>query len=275
MKTNLSTGMLTSPVWKSVALHLALGGMLLVSIEFPAHVPEITAPDVQPIQAVAVDQAVVEQQLQKRRDSIEAARQEVLRQEQAKRRAAEQERQRQARAKAAAEKKRREKIEAERREAERKKAEQKRREEAEKQRQREEAERKKREREAQKKAAEARERAEQERIMQEKMAQERAAQAQRRQRYVLSEKDKYRALIYQAISSRLLMDDSMRGKSCRVNIKLATTGFVVQVKVLGGDPYVCRATENAILKAGKLPMSSEPDVYQELKDINVTFKPDL
>jgi len=50
---------------------------------------------------------------------------------------------------------------------------------------------------------------------------------------------------------------------------------VLKVKVLSGDAYTCSAAERAVLKATTLPVSKEPDVNQQLKDINLTVKPEF
>ena len=86
---------------------------------------------------------------------------------------------------------------------------------------------------------------------------------------------KYQALIKQTIQRNLIVDDAMKGQSCRFNIRLASNGLVIQVKELGGDPLVCRAGKAAILKAVELPVSDAPDVYEQLRNINFTFAPEI
>jgi colicin import membrane protein len=129
--------------------------------------------------------------------------------------------------------------------------------------------------EAELKRQEAKEKAEQEKLLDEQLQAEQATRQERRNKQVLSEVQKYQALIKQTIKRYLLTDDAMKGKSCRFNIRLASNGLVIQVKELGGDPLVCRAGKAAILKAVELPVSSEPDVYEQLRDINFTFAPDI
>ena len=127
--------------------------------------------------------------------------------------------------------------------------------------------------EAERKRQEAK--AEQEKILDEQLQAEQATRQQRRNKQVLTEVQKYQALIRQTIQRNLFTDDAMKGKSCRFNIRLASNGLVIQVKELGGDPLVCRAGKAAILKAVELPVSSEPDVYEQLRDINFTFAPEI
>ncbi len=123
--------------------------------------------------------------------------------------------------------------------------------------------------EAERKKKEAAERAEMERIMQEQLAKEQAAQQERRRKQVLTEVERYTALIQQTIKRNLYSDDSYQGKTCRLNIRLATTGFVTSIRVLGGNDALCRAAESAVRRAEKLPVSDAPDVYEQLKDITL------
>ncbi|MDU0114369.1 cell envelope integrity protein TolA [Psychrosphaera aquimarina] len=142
--------------------------------------------------------------------------------------------------------------------------------EAERIRKEEEAKRKK-EQEIQ----EAKEQAIREKMMQEQLAQEQSARNKIRQKYVLTEKQKYTALIMGRIQQYLIVDDSMKGQSCSLNIKLAFSGLVTSVNIISGDNKVCKAAERAVLKAETLPVSKEPDVYQELKDISLKVEPKL
>lgn len=284
------------PVGKSFALHFALGAVLVTSVHFSPtpEVPKLNAA-AQPIEAVVVDAAVINEQLQKiedeKRQKLEAERrkkeeqerrirereEEVRRAEQAavearrkkkeeEQRAAEEARQRKIaeQEKAKRLKEEREKKERERKEAERKKAEE--------DRKRKEAEERARE-EAKRKEQEALEMAEQERILEEQLRAEQAARNARKRRQVISEIGKYTALIEQTIKRNWIVDPSMKGKSCRLNIRLASSGLVIQVTQLEGDSNVCRSAQSAVLKAETLPVSSDPDVFAEMKEINLTLKP--
>jgi colicin import membrane protein len=115
------------------------------------------------------------------------------------------------------------------------------------------------------------ERAEQDAELARQMAQEQASRNAAHKKKVLGEVDKYKALIHQRITQRLIIDETMRGKSCRLNIKLAFNGLVTSVKILSGDKRLCNAAESAVLKAGKLPVSEDPAVFSELRNINLTF----
>jgi len=248
-------------LYKSLGLHAVMAALLLISVSFsPDPLPSL--PNNAPvIEATFIDAQAI------------AAQKRAQAQAEAQARAEEQERQR--KAQAAAEKKRQQALAAkrarEKREAEA--AEAKRQKELERLAAQKEQERREREAqakaEAEQKKKEAAERAEMERIMQEQLAQERAAQQERRRKQVLTEVERYTALIQQTIKRNLYSDDSFEGKTCRLNIRLATTGFVTSIRVLGGNEALCRAAETAVRRAEKLPVSEAPDVYEQLKDITL------
>lgn len=94
-----------------------------------------------------------------------------------------------------------------------------------------------------------------------------------RSQHVLDEKNRYGAIYTQLIQQRLLKDEYLLGKSCKVNIKLIPTGvdaIVNSVSILEGDTRVCNAAKSAILQVGSFPMSADDAVRQELRNINLT-----
>lgn len=122
----------------------------------------------------------------------------------------------------------------------------------------------------------AKEQAVQDAILAEQMANEMASRNQARQQQVMTEIERYSALIKQSIKQRMITDRStMTGKSCRLKITLAPSGFVIKVQVQNGDPVVCDAANVAIGKAGNLPVSKDPEVFKEMRNITITFKPEF
>ena len=242
-------------LYKSIGLHLFIAALLLISVSFsPDPLPSMPS-NAPVIEATFIDaQAIADQKREQAQAEAQA---------------------RQRKAEAAAEKKRQQQLAAkrakEKREAEA--AEAKRQKDLERLAAQKEQERKEREAkakaEAERKKKEAAERAEMERIMQEQLAKEQAAQQERRRKQVLTEVERYTALIQQTIKRNLYSDDSYQGKTCRLNIRLATTGFVTSIRVLGGNDALCRAAESAVRSAEKLPVSDAPDVYEQLKDITL------
>ncbi|GAB2933752.1 cell envelope integrity protein TolA [Rheinheimera gaetbuli] len=295
---------------KSLGMHLAIVVMLVFGAEFSSK-PEMVVVSLQnegeaAIEAVAIDQAALNErvaQMQKERDDAKAAEEKRIRD--LERRALQAEKARadeEARLKRVAAEKRKADAEAKKAQAAAADARKKQQQETAKAKEAEQAriakeqERKKAEdaakaaeqkRIAEQKAAEdaaaerarqaenARRQAEQERMMQEQLAKEAQARAAARARQAATEVDRYKALISNTINQNLYKDESMRNRSCSVNIRLATTGFVTSVNVIGGDKTVCDAAVRALNRIGTLPMSSDPDVYSELKDITLRVEPEF
>lgn len=295
---------------KSLGLHLAILVVLVFGTDFSSK-PEMVTVSLQsegqaPVEAVAVDEKLLNervQQMQRDRDAAKAAEEKRIRdlerraaqaeqnrtaEEQRLKRVAEEKRKadaeaQKAKAAAAEAKKRQEQENAKAKQAEQariaKEQERQKAEEAakaaEQKRKAEQEAAEKAAAERERKAAEARQRAEQERAMQEQMAKEAQARAAARAQQAATEVQRYTALIRDAIQRNLLVDEGMRGKSCRINIRLASNGFVTRVGVISGDQTVCDATVRAVNRAGTLPVSADPDVYNQLKDINLTVSPEL
>lgn len=295
---------------KSLGLHLAILVLLVFGADFSSK-PEMVTVSLQsegqaPVEAVAVDEKLLNervQQIQRERDAAKAAEEKRIRdlerraaqaeqnrtaEEQRLKRVAEEKRKadaeaQKAKAAAAEAKKRQEQENAKAKQAEQariaKEQERQKAEEAakaaEQKRKAEQEAAEKAAAERERKAAEARQRAEQERAMQEQMAKEAQARAAARAQQAATEVQRYTALIRDAIQRNLLVDEGMRGKSCRINIRLASNGFVTRVGVISGDQTVCDATVRAVNRAGTLPVSADPDVYNQLKDINLTVSPEL
>ena len=253
-------------LYKSIGLHLFIAALLLISVSFsPDPLPSMPS-NAPVIEATFIDaQAIADQKREQAQAEAQARAEEQERQRKAEA-AAEKKRQQQLAAKRAKEKREAEAAEAEAAEAKRQKDLERLAAQKEKERKEREAKAKA---EAERKKKEAAERAEMERIMQEQLAQERAAQQERRRKQVLTEVERYTALIQQTIKRNLYSDDSYQGKTCRLNIRLATTGFVTSIRVLGGNDALCRAAESAVRRAEKLPVSDAPDVYEQLKDITL------
>ncbi len=276
--------------------------VLKVTLNAPS--PEETPEEI--VSAVAVDQKEVNKRIEDMRKQEEAkkrAEQERIRElerraAQAKRdsaaeaerikkleqqrKAKEQERKKaEAEAKKAREQERKEREKAKKAQLEKEKAEKAAKAAAEKRRKEEEAakkaeeERKRKEAEAARKAEEARQKAIAEQMMQEQLAAEQAARSKARRQQVMTEVDKYKALIASRIQQNLLIDESYRGKECRLNIKLAFNGLVTSVNSLGGDKQMCEAALRAVRRVDTLPVSKERDVYEELKNINLTVRPEF
>ena len=135
------------------------------------------------------------------------------------------------------------------------------------------ADQKRKEKEAKEKAAQ---QAAQQALIAEQMAAEMAARNKARSQQVMTEIQRYSALITDTINRNMIKDRStMMSKSCRLTISLAPSGFVTNVSKGQGDKVVCDAAETAIYKAGTLPVSKDPEVFKEMRKIAVTVVPEF
>ncbi len=111
---------------------------------------------------------------------------------------------------------------------------------------------------------EAEEQAAMEREMELQMAAETEALNAAHQQQVMTEVDKYRLLIENKIQ-RNWIEPENKG-FCDFRMKLAPGGLVLSVTSVSGDQLHCETGQRAIYKAEPLPVSSDPDVFAELKD---------
>ena len=113
-------------------------------------------------------------------------------------------------------------------------------------------------------------------MLAEQMAAEMATRQKARSQQVMTEIGRYTALIKQTIKQNLITDRStMEGKSCKLTISLAPSGFVTNVKLGQGNATVCSAAKTAIYKAGTLPVSKDPEVFKEMRTISLTVVPEF
>ena len=112
----------------------------------------------------------------------------------------------------------------------------------------------------------------QQRELEEQLAQEQAQiDAQETQR-VMSEKQRYSVLIKSPIQRNLITNEAFKGKKCQLNIRLGIGGVVLKVDKIAGDEALCRAAISAVYKPSQLPVSRDPKVFAQLRDINLTVE---
>ncbi|GHE77491.1 cell envelope integrity protein TolA [Thalassotalea profundi] len=273
-----------SPLSLSITLHIVVLLVLLIG-DFSSPTPKATPMVVpmQPITAVAVEKKVIDNQINKikqaeaaekkrQRDKIEAARkakEKKIRDEKARKKKIADEK-----AKAVAAEKARKKKIADKKAADEKAAAAKAKKLKEEKRKAEEA--KKKEIARKKKLQEAKEKAAQERLLEQQLAEEMESRNQARRQQVLTEIGRYTALISQTIQRNLITDKAtMAGRSCKLTISLAPSGFVTNVVVGQGNRVVCDAAKAAVYKAGTLPVSKNPEVFNEMRTISLTVVPEF
>ncbi|MEL0610065.1 cell envelope integrity protein TolA [Vibrio echinoideorum] len=98
-----------------------------------------------------------------------------------------------------------------------------------------------------------------------------------KQQFISDEAQRYGAIYTQLIQQNLLLEDSFRGRSCRVNLKLIPTGsnaILGSLSILDGDSRLCAATKRAVAQVQSYPLPKDPDIVKSLKDINLTVSPE-
>ncbi|WP_051987316.1 cell envelope integrity protein TolA [Glaciecola punicea] len=260
---------LRSPVFKSVALHGAILISLLVSFNFSAKplkfvAPQASASALQPdiVKATFIDSNVIEQQkreiaqaeasAQKRQQDMqrqEAQRKEVLRKKQ---------------------------VDETRKKQELQKIEQQDKLKREQEKERAIAQQLIKQ-EQEKAALEAQQKKRQEALdkaLAKQLQEEQASMSQANQRRVLSEVEKYKALVHSKVQQFLETDGGFIGETCLVNVRLAPDGLVLRAEAVSGKPALCRIAKAAILRAGTLPMSKDPDVMAQFRQFDIEVSPE-
>lgn len=96
-----------------------------------------------------------------------------------------------------------------------------------------------------------------------------------RGQFVISEAERYGETYKQMIQQQLLVEDSFKGKSCRVNLRLISTatGMITSsYSILEGDKKVCDASIRAIKRVNSFPLAKDKDVVEKLKNINLKIE---
>ncbi|MFP5504773.1 MAG: cell envelope integrity protein TolA [Gammaproteobacteria bacterium] len=287
----------------AVLVHLALVVMLVFSLDWTPKPTASGAAKPEPVQAVVVDAAKVDAEVQRlqedeRRKEQEAAERVRQLEEQARQaetaRKQEQQRLEELKQQQAAEQKRLQEQEAKRRIEQQKQAEAKRKAEAEAKakaqadaKRKAEAEAKaKAEAEAKRKAeaaakakaeADAKAKAEAERkaaekALQDQLAAERAALDAARNQQILAQ---YTNAIQQKVIRSWRKPPSWQGMSCTVRVQLMPGGGVASVQIVqsSGDAAYDRSVEDAVYRAAPLPLPPDPALFESLRVIQFVFAP--
>lgn len=119
----------------------------------------------------------------------------------------------------------------------------------------------------------AKERAAQDKAMQQQLAAEQAERNERRQRQILSELQIATGKIKARIEQNLITTGSVAGRSCRLKMRIASNGLVLEA-VGTGDDSLCLSLRSAALRAGTLPMPADKDVNEKLRDVTLVWEND-
>jgi len=252
------------PIAKSGFVHLLMFTLLLISFqsnssEQPLEIQVKTAPV---IKATAISSDEVKKLVKQKQQRIDAA----ARAERDRKRRIQKEKDRKKNAAAA---KKRKKADAEKKrkaDAEKKKkadAEKKRKKAAEDKKRKDAAEKKRRQ--------EAEDKKRKQQLEREMQAQVQAERNAARQQQILTELQKYVALIKNKISRNWIVANQTG--QCILEVKLAAGGLVIDVREIGGSPAICRSAKAAVYKADPLPVSNKPDVFNKMRTLRLTLDP--
>jgi colicin import membrane protein len=257
----------------AILVHIVIGGIVVVGFRWTDAPPRLLN---NTIQAVVVEdpekRRLEEEQRQRevdeRRQKAAQAERERLEREAEERRKAEELRRQQEQQRLAIEKKQKEEAEQKRQaELKRKQEEEKRKAETEKL--KAEAFRKQEEDRRRKADEESLRRL----IAAEEEARERALAQGAKSARVASEVDRYRALIERKIYDSWTVPSGLPVLRCVVRLRLLPGGVVSEPRVIesSGNAAFDRSAEAAVLKASPLPVSTDPDVFDQLRDISITM----
>lgn len=282
----------------AIGLHLLLAIFFVVSFDWTSK-PDAPEPEVDVVQATAVDESQVQAELAKLREiearkrkkeedrvkrlESKADRAKRERQKEQKR-IAELEKQR----KAESEKKRKAEQERKQAEAERKLAQEKA-DEAKKAREQLEAERAKAEADrklAEEKARKAKEEAErvererrlaeEERMRQEMLEAEANRLREQREKQVASVIQRYQFMIKEKVERHWTRPATAKtGMSCDVKVRIIPGGNVLSVRITksSGDGVFDRSVENAVRRAAPLPLPEDATLFKHFRELDFNFKP--
>lgn len=261
-KQNRVKNVLTSPAFKSVFLHVALLISLLVSFTFSAKPlmfvnNELSAPSPQVdiVKATFIDSNVIEQKKREKAQSEAAAK----KRQQDIRRKEEQKKEQLRKKKAEDERKKREKAEKEQQKQDKLQQEQ----------EKERAISQQRDKEAKEKDEQEKRQQALDKELTKQLEEEQALMSQANQKRVMTEVEKYKALIFSKVRQNLQTDGGFIGETCVVNVRLAPDGLVLQTKAIAGKAALCRIAEAAILRAGTLPVSKDPEVLAQFRNFEI------
>ncbi|WP_150137754.1 cell envelope integrity protein TolA [Candidatus Enterovibrio escicola] len=92
-----------------------------------------------------------------------------------------------------------------------------------------------------------------------------------REQQVANEVTEWSGRFVSIIQKNWIVDSSMDGHKCRLNLKLAPDGLVIDVLTISGSPELCRSAIASVTKVSKFTMPLDVDVVTKLRDLNLNF----
>ena len=263
----------------SLLLHVAALILLIVSIEFAPHDVFRQPQPVSIVNAVAVDEKQVQaeldrlQEIERKKAEEEKRRQEDLQKKltEIERKTAEAEKQRKAEEKRLAELAKQKEQEQKQREAEQKKLAEVKRQKEELEKQQKQEEERKRKEEQEKKHQEAEE------ALKRQLAEEQQRLDEARLRQEQGIVNEFVARIRYAIQQEFNTAGLPSGLSCILEIRMIPGGEVVEARIAksSGNGIFDRRAEVAVNKAAPLPVPDDPRIFERMRQIRLTFAPDI
>lgn len=281
--------MLFRSILYSILIHAAVAGLLLFSFEFPAQTIEPPEPESSIINAVAVDEQKVEEELNRLKEQEEQERRAEEQRRQELEKIEQQRRAEEERLAALKEQKQKEAREREQEQQRLEELEEKRKREAEQERKRLEEEKRRAEEEKRRieeekrkaeeerrKAEEERKRREAEEAMKEQLAEEQRQQEEAQARADQRVINEYGNRIKEAIRRQFNTSGLPEGLSCVLQIRTIPGGDVVDVRVVSssGNSIFDRRAETAVHRASPLPVPDNMRVFEKMREIRLTFAPE-
>lgn len=286
-------GLTSKAMFYAIIVHLIVGVLLVLNVDWPTHIVSSSRPKPAPVQANVIDESEIQKQTEAIRQKEEAEKQKQLeaqkkldellnKKREEEERLAEIRKQQETEKKKAeelAKKKEQEQLELaklKKEEEQRKQAEAKAKAEAERKR-KEEEQRRKEEEERKRKAAEE-ERAKELAAKQEREKQlQEQLEKERLQRRVNDALAQYIPIIKQKVSRNWNRPEILSSNiEAHVNVRLSQSGEVISARVVksSGNPVFDRSVENAVLKASPLPIPQDRGVNEEFRNLKLIFKPE-
>lgn len=121
------------------------------------------------------------------------------------------------------------------------------------------------------KLEEQKKRQQEEDLLAQQLEQESEATAQRKQQ-ILSEVGKYKALIYSKVQRNWIIPSNPVG-ACALKVRIGPGGIVLDVAQGSGDDILCRSAVAAVRKSEPLPVPTDPEVFEVIRNINFNMDP--
>lgn len=119
--------------------------------------------------------------------------------------------------------------------------------------------------------------AELDKALSEEIKSEKEMLSEAEQTRINNEVDKYKAVIISTISrSWLVPPQANKNLSCQLLVKIGPGGVVLDVKTLksSGDILLDRSARTAVLKASPLPVPSKPELFDKFRELKLTVRPE-